>query len=74
MTCFQLKMALKILLDYSSTLETDSSKNLVQRGGRGELWYAKLSLVLDTVKLFIEKVYLIGGWMDRLVGDWIIYR
>ena len=66
-------MSLKILLNYSSTLGTDSSKNLVQR--RGELWYAKLSLVLDTVLNFIlKKVYLIGGWIDRLVGDRIIYR
>ena len=23
--------------------------------------------------LVIENVYLIGGWMDRLVGDWIIF-
>ena len=51
--CFLLKMALKILLNYSSTLGTDSSKNLVQR--RGELWYTKLSLVLNTVLNFILK-------------------
>ena len=48
-----MKMSLKILL------EITINKNLVQ--GRGELWYAKLSLVLNTVLNFIEKVYLIGG-------------
>ena len=70
MTCFLLKMSLKILLNYSSTLGTDSSKNLVQ----GVVVCYAQSSIRYCVELYIEKVYLIGGWIDRLVGDRIIYR